>query len=69
MNSINLHSREMQNVSLFAASDVAKDLNEKNVFLQAIHGTGISHWEAEVLVDLIEVVYFAELNLKKGKKL
>jgi hypothetical protein len=33
----------------------------------AVQGTGISPWEAQVLVDVIEEVYFSELNRKELK--
>ncbi|MCC5832372.1 MAG: DUF1670 domain-containing protein, partial [Chlamydiales bacterium] len=33
----------------------------------AVQGTGISRWEAQVLVDVIEEVYFSELNQKELK--
>jgi Protein of unknown function (DUF1670) len=64
----------MKNVTINSKEDQERRLQIKNINQQmknlAVQGTGISPWEAQVLVDLIEEVYFSELNqntLKPGQ--
>lgn len=64
----------MKNLTINSKEDQERRLQIKNINQQmknlAVQGTGISPWEAEVLVDLIEEVYFSELNqneLKPGQ--
>ena len=64
----------MKNITISSKEDQERRLQIKNINQQmknlAVQGTGISPWEAEVLVDLIEEVYFSELNqnvLKPGQ--
>ena len=63
-----------KNVTITSKEDQERRLQIKNINQQmknlAVQGTGISPWEAQVLVDLIEEVYFSELNkneLKPGQ--
>lgn len=64
----------MKNITINSKEDQERRLQIKNINQQmknlAVQGTGISPWEAQVLVDLIEEVYFSELNqnhLKPGQ--
>ena len=64
----------MKNINISSKEDQERRLQIKTINQQmknlAVQGTGISPWEAEVLVDLIEEVYFSELNkneLKPGQ--
>jgi len=66
--------RHMKYPTINSKEDQERRLQIKNVNQQmknlAVQGTGISPWEAQVLVDLIEEVYFSELNqndLKAGQ--
>lgn len=56
----------MKNITVSSKEDQERRLQIKNINQQmknlAVQGTGISPWEAQVLVDLIEEVYFSELN-------
>lgn len=56
----------MKNITVSSKEDQARRLQIKNINQQmknlAVQGAGISPWEAQVLVDLIEEVYFSELN-------
>lgn len=56
----------MKNITINSKEDQERRLQIKNINQQmkslAVQGTGISPWEAEVLVDLIEEVYFSKLN-------
>jgi len=51
-----------------AYEDKERRINIKNINQQmqtlAVQGTGISRWEAKVLVEMIEEIYFSELNTK-----
>jgi hypothetical protein len=55
-----------KNITLNSQQDQARRLQIKTINQQmknlAVQGTGISPWEAQVLVDIIEEVYFSELN-------
>ncbi len=55
-----------KNITVNAQEDQARRLQIKTINQQmknlAVQGTGISPWEAQVLVDIIEEVYFSELN-------
>lgn len=64
----------MKNININSKEDQERRLQIKNINQQmkhlAVQGTGISPWEAQVLVDLIEEIYFSELNqneLKPGQ--
>ncbi|KIC72819.1 hypothetical protein DB41_KC00090 [Neochlamydia sp. TUME1] len=64
----------MKNVTINSREDQERRLQIKNIHQQmknlAVQGTGISPWEAQILVGLIEEVYFSELNqnhLKPGQ--
>ncbi len=61
----------MKNVTTNSYEDQQKRLQIKTINQQmkllAVQGTGISPWEAEVLVDVIEEVYFSELSQKELK--
>jgi Protein of unknown function (DUF1670) len=64
----------MKNITINSKEDQERRLQIKSINQQmknlAVQGTGISPWEAQVLVDLIEEVYFSELNqnqLKAGQ--
>jgi len=61
----------MKNCTTNSYEDQEKRIKIKNVNQQmkslAVQGTGISPWEADVLVDVIEEVYFSELNTKELK--
>lgn len=64
----------MKNITISSKEDQERRLQIKSINQQmknlAVQGTGISPWEAQVLVDLIEEVYFSELNqneLKPGQ--
>lgn len=54
------------NITVNSQEDQARRLQIKTINQQmknlAVQGTGISPWEAQVLVDIIEEVYFSELN-------
>lgn len=56
----------MKNVTTNSYEDQQRRLNIKTIGQQmmnlAVEGTGISPWESRVLVDLIEDVYFSEIN-------
>lgn len=56
----------MKNITISSKEDQERRLQIKNINQQmknlAVQGTGISPWEAQVLIDLIEEVYFSELN-------
>lgn len=61
----------MKNITISSIEDQERRLQVKSISHQmknlAVQGTGISPWEAQVLVDLIEEVYFPELNQNKLK--
>lgn len=61
----------MKNITINSYEDQQKRLQIKTINQQmkqlAVQGTGISPWEAEVLVDVIEEVYFSELRQKELK--
>jgi hypothetical protein len=64
----------MKNITINSQEDQQRRLQIKTINQQmknvAIHGTGISPWEAEVLIESIEEVYFSELDknqLKAGQ--
>ena len=61
----------MKNNTISSIVDQERRLQVKSISQQmknlAVQGTGISSWEAQVLVDLIEEVYFPELNQNKLK--
>lgn len=64
----------MKNLIVNSKEDQERRLQIKNINQQmknlAVQGTGISPWEAQVLVDMIEEVYFSALNkneLKSGQ--
>lgn len=56
----------MKNITISSKEDQERRLQIKNINQQmknqAIQGTGMSAWEAQVLVDIIEDVYFSELK-------
>ncbi len=56
----------MKNITISSKEDQERRLQIKNINQQmknhAVYGAGMSPWEAEVLVDIIEQVYFSELN-------
>lgn len=56
----------MKNITISPKEDQERRLQIKNINQQmknmAVQGAGISPWEAQVLVDLIEEVYFSQLN-------
>lgn len=56
----------MKNINVNSKEDQERRLQIKKINQQmknlAVEGTGISPWEAQVLVDTIEEVYFSELN-------
>lgn len=56
----------MKNITVSSKEDQERRLQIKNINQQmkhhAVHGAGMTPWEAEVLVDIIEQVYFSELN-------
>jgi len=58
----------MKNITINSHKDQERRLQIKNINQRmknlAIQGIGISPWEADVLVDTIEDVYFSEENLK-----
>ena len=61
----------MKNIIVNSKKDQERRVKIKNINQQmktlAVQGTGISPWEAEVLVDVIEEVYFSELNAQELK--
>src|SRR5690349_5788264 len=64
----------MKNITINSQEDQQRRLQIKTINQQmkqaAIQGTGISSWEADVLVETIEDVYFSELHknqLKAGQ--
>jgi len=61
----------MKNGIINSFQDQQRRLQIKNINQQmmnlAVHGAGLSPWESKVLVELIEEVYFAELNSKELK--
>ena len=61
----------MKNITVNSYENQQDRLKIKTINQQmknlAVQGTGISPWEAEVLVNIIEEVYFSEFNLKKLK--
>jgi len=58
-NSINYYNDQEQRIKIKTLGQQMKNL--------AVQGTGISPWEAEVLIQSIEDVYFSESALKKAK--
>lgn len=56
----------MKNITISSKEDQERRLKIKNINQQmknlAVQGAGISPWEAQVLVDIIEEVYFPELK-------
>jgi predicted transcriptional regulator len=64
----------MKNITINSTVDQERRINIKNSNQKmknlAIKGAGISNWEAQVLVDMIEEVYFSQLmqnELKPGQ--
>lgn len=61
----------MKNITINSYSDQERRLQIKNINQQmknlAIRGAGISPWEAEILVEMIEETYFSELQMKELK--
>ena len=61
----------MKNITINSYEDQQRRLNVKNINQQmmnlAVAGTGISPWEAEVLVEIIEEVYFSNFQSKELK--
>jgi len=61
----------MKNITVNSYEDQHRRTKIKNRSQQmknlAVQGTGISPWEAEVLIDTIEEVYFSDFNLKELK--
>lgn len=61
----------MKNGIINSFQDQQRRLQIKNINQQmmnlAVHGAGLSPWESKVLVELIEEVYFSELNSKELK--
>ncbi len=61
----------MKDVNVNSYEDQEQRLKIKNINQQmkniAVQGTGISLWEAEVLVNIIEEVYFSDQNLQSLK--
>lgn len=64
----------MKNITINSKEDQERRLQIKNINQLmknlAVQGAGISPWEAQVLVDIIEEVYFSQLNqnhLKPGQ--
>lgn len=61
----------MKSITTNSYQDQHQRVKVKNVRQRmknlAVLGTGISHWEARVLVDTIEEVYFSDLHLKQLK--
>ena len=58
-----------KNIIVNSQEDQQKRLSTKNINQQlknlAVHGTGISPWEADVLVSVIEEVYLPGLSLNE----
>ncbi len=61
----------MKNITINSYEDQQRRLQIKNINQQmmnlAVKGTGISPWEAKVLIDVIEEVYFSNDSLKEIK--
>ncbi len=61
----------MKNGTINSFQDQQRRLQIKNINQQmmnlAVSGAGLSPWESKVLVELIEEVYFSELNSKELK--
>lgn len=61
----------MKNITTNSYENQQRRLNVKSIGQQmqnlAVEGAGLSPWEAQVLVNMIEEVYFSELNHKELK--
>ena len=61
----------MKNITTNSYKDQQRRLNVKSINQQmqnlAVEGAGLSPWEAQVLVNMIEEVYFSQLNQKELK--
>jgi len=59
----------MKSITINSYDDQQRRLQVKNIHQRmmnvAVKGTGISPWEAKVLVDMIDEVYFSEAHLKE----
>jgi len=59
----------MKNITINSYEDQQRRLKIKTVGQQmmnlAVEGAGLSPWESKVLIDLIEDVYFSEINQKE----